>query len=80
MAALLTQGNSESDKYRFNTAFLTGSDYYRYLPCHYRKAEKPLRLFTHKANPTVLFVALRHGKAVFLKGGAHLLFARVDNP
>ncbi|MGN0530794.1 MAG: hypothetical protein ACI4IH_06875 [Eubacterium sp.] len=30
MAALLTQGNSESDKYRFNTAFLTGSDYYRY--------------------------------------------------
>ena len=27
MAALLTQGNSESDKYRFNTAFLTGSDY-----------------------------------------------------
>ena len=24
MAALLTQGNSESDKYRFNTAFLTG--------------------------------------------------------
>ena len=24
------QGNSESDKYRFNTAFLTGSDYYRY--------------------------------------------------
>ena len=41
------------------------------------KAEKTLRLFTHKANPTVLFVALRHGKAVFLKGGAHLLFARV---
>ena len=30
MAALLTQGNSESDKYRFNTAFLTGSDYNRY--------------------------------------------------
>ncbi|MDD6620321.1 MAG: hypothetical protein PUE75_04450, partial [Eubacteriales bacterium] len=30
MAALLAQGNSESDKYRFNTAFLTGSDYYRY--------------------------------------------------
>ena len=30
MAALLTQGNSESDKYRFNTEFLTGSDYYRY--------------------------------------------------
>ena len=30
MATLLTQGNSESDKYRFNTAFLTGSDYYRY--------------------------------------------------
>ena len=30
MAALLTQGNSESDKYRFNTAFLTGSDYFRY--------------------------------------------------
>ena len=30
MAALLTQDNSESDKYRFNTAFLTGSDYYRY--------------------------------------------------
>ena len=29
MAALLAQGNSESDKYRFNTAFLTGSDYYR---------------------------------------------------
>ena len=29
MAALLTPGNSESDKYRFNTAFLTGSDYYR---------------------------------------------------
>ena len=25
-----SQGNSESDKYRFNTAFLTGSDYYRY--------------------------------------------------
>ena len=24
------QGNSESDKYHFNTAFLTGSDYYRY--------------------------------------------------
>ena len=33
MAALLTQGNSESDKYRFNTAFLTGSDYYRYPMC-----------------------------------------------
>ena len=33
MAALLTQGNSESDKYRFNTAFLTGSDYYRYPNC-----------------------------------------------
>lgn len=30
MAALLAQGNSESDKYRFNTGFLTGSDYYRY--------------------------------------------------
>ena len=30
MEALLTQGNSESDKYRFNTAFLTGSDYNRY--------------------------------------------------
>ena len=30
MAALLAQGNSESGKYRFNTAFLTGSDYYRY--------------------------------------------------
>ena len=30
MAALPAQGNSESDKYRFNTAFLTGSDYYRY--------------------------------------------------
>ena len=30
MAALLAQGNSESDKYRFNTTFLTGSDYYRY--------------------------------------------------
>ncbi|MDD7193044.1 MAG: hypothetical protein PUH33_00865 [Clostridiaceae bacterium] len=30
MAALLTQGNSESNKYRFNTAFLTGSDYRRY--------------------------------------------------
>ena len=30
MAALLSQGNSESDKYRFNTAFLTGSDYFRY--------------------------------------------------
>ena len=26
----LKQGNSESDKYRFNTEFLTGSDYYRY--------------------------------------------------
>ncbi|MGN0529823.1 MAG: hypothetical protein ACI4IH_01855 [Eubacterium sp.] len=30
MAALLAQGNSKSDKYCFNTAFLTGSDYYRY--------------------------------------------------
>ncbi|MDO4154835.1 MAG: hypothetical protein Q4E21_08315 [Clostridia bacterium] len=30
MAALLSPGNSESDKYRFNTAFLTSSDYYRY--------------------------------------------------
>ena len=30
MAALLAQGNSESGKYRFNTTFLTGSDYYRY--------------------------------------------------
>ena len=30
MVALLTQGNSESDKYRFNTEFLTGSDYHRY--------------------------------------------------
>ena len=27
---MLTQGNSESDKYRFNTASLTGSDYHRY--------------------------------------------------
>ena len=26
----MTQGNSENDKYRFNTAFLTGSDYFRY--------------------------------------------------
>ena len=30
MVALPAQGNSESDKYRFNTEFLTGSDYYRY--------------------------------------------------
>ena len=30
IAALPAQCNSESDKYRFNTAFLTGSDYYRY--------------------------------------------------
>ena len=30
MAALLSQGNIESDKYRFNTAFLTGSVYRRY--------------------------------------------------
>ena len=30
MAALLAQGNNESGKYRFNTTFLTGSDYYRY--------------------------------------------------
>ena len=30
MAALPAQGNSKSDKYRFNTELLTGSDYYRY--------------------------------------------------
>ena len=36
MVALLTQGNSESNKYRFNTAFLTGSDYRRYpIPSHH---------------------------------------------
>ena len=30
IGAFFAYGNSESDKYRFNTAFLTGSDYYRY--------------------------------------------------
>ena len=42
MAALLAQGNSESDKYRFNTAFLTGSDYRRYPNRHRRTRLKGL--------------------------------------
>ena len=57
MAALPALGNSESDKYRFNTALLTGSDYYRYP----NKRRKPG--FSTFGNKLRTKAALVRGKA-----------------